>query len=41
VEDLCRELMLEYHADPVVLVHDVLALLENLQEEGLVKVIAT
>jgi hypothetical protein len=33
--------MLEYHADPVELVRDVLALLENLQEEGLVKVIAT
>src|ERR1700721_3181840 len=37
VEDLCRELMLEYHADPVELVRDVLTLLEHLQEEGLVK----
>ena len=39
VEDLCRELMLEYRADPEVLVVDVLTLLEHLQEEGLVKVI--
>ena len=40
VDDLCRELMLEYHADPEMLRKDVLALLESLQEEGLVKVIA-
>ena len=40
VEDLCRELMLEYQADPEVLVRDVLMLLEHLQDEGLVKVIA-
>jgi hypothetical protein len=40
VDDLCRELMLEYHADPEMLTKDVLTLLESLQEEGLVKVIA-
>ena len=40
VDDLCRELMLEYDADPEVLLNDVLTLLEHLQEEGLVKVIA-
>ncbi len=40
VDDLCRELMLEYHADHEVLVKDVIALLEQMQEEGLVKVIA-
>jgi hypothetical protein len=39
VDDLCRELMLEYHADPEVLARDVIALLENLQEEGLVRVV--
>ncbi|HEY3988110.1 MAG TPA: PqqD family protein [Acidobacteriaceae bacterium] len=41
VDDLCRELMLEYHADPEVLVKDVITLLEHMQEEGLVKVVAT
>src|SRR6201995_4811836 len=40
VDDLCRELMLEYQADPEILVKDVITLLEHLQEEGLVKVIA-
>jgi Coenzyme PQQ synthesis protein D (PqqD) len=40
VDDLCRELMLEYHADLEVLVRDVIALLEQLQQEGLVKIIA-
>jgi hypothetical protein len=40
VDDLCRELMLEYAADPEVLQQDVIALLEQMQEEGLVKVIA-
>lgn len=40
VDDLCRELMLEYRADPDALLSDVLTLLEHLQEEGLVKVIA-
>src|SRR5882757_3371528 len=40
VDDLCRELMLEYHADPEVLVKDVISLLEHLQEEGLVRVVA-
>ena len=40
VDDLCRELMLEYHADPETLRKDVLALLEQLQEEGLIKVVA-
>lgn len=40
VEDLCRELMLEYHADFEVLIKDVVALLEQMHEEGLVKVIA-
>jgi Coenzyme PQQ synthesis protein D (PqqD) len=40
VDDLCRELMLEYHADLDVLVKDVIALLEQMQQEGLVKVIA-
>jgi hypothetical protein len=40
VDDLCRELMLEYAADPDVLMKDILALLEQMQEEGLVKVIA-
>jgi hypothetical protein len=39
VDDLCRELMLEYHADLDVLVKDVIALLEQMQQEGLVKVI--
>jgi hypothetical protein len=32
--------MLEYHADPEVLVRDVISLLEQMQEEGLVRVIA-
>ncbi len=41
VDDLCRELMLEYQADPEVLARDVISLLEHLQEEGLVKVVAT
>jgi hypothetical protein len=41
VDDLCRELMLEYAADPDALMKDVIALLEQLQEEGLVKVIAS
>jgi hypothetical protein len=40
VDDLCRELLLEYRADRDVLERDVLALLEQMQEEGLVKVIA-
>jgi hypothetical protein len=40
VDDLCRELMLEYHADAEVLVRDVISLLEHLQEEGLVRVVA-
>ena len=40
VDDLCRELMLEYHADRDVLVRDVIVLLEQMQEEGLIKVIA-
>jgi hypothetical protein len=40
VDDLCRELMLEYHADHGVLVKDVIALLEQMQEEGLIRVIA-
>jgi Coenzyme PQQ synthesis protein D (PqqD) len=40
VDDLCRELMLEYRADAEELLSDVLTLLEHLQEEGLVKVIA-
>ena len=40
VDDLCRELLLEYAADPEVLMKDVIALLEQMQEEGLVKVIA-
>jgi hypothetical protein len=40
VDDLCRELMLEYAADPDVLMKDVIALLEQMQEEGLVKVVA-
>jgi len=40
VDDLCRELMLEYQADPEVLARDVITLLEHLQEEGLVKVVA-
>jgi Coenzyme PQQ synthesis protein D (PqqD) len=40
VDDLCRELMLEYHADLDVLIKDVIALLEQMQQEGLVKVIA-
>jgi Coenzyme PQQ synthesis protein D (PqqD) len=37
VSDLCEELMLEYNADPAVLMHDVIALLEQLQQEGLVR----
>lgn len=40
VDDLCGELLLEYAADPESLATDVIALLERLQEEGLVKVIA-
>jgi hypothetical protein len=40
VDDLCRELMLEYHAEHEVLVRDVIALLEQMQEEGLIRVIA-
>jgi Coenzyme PQQ synthesis protein D (PqqD) len=40
VDDLCRELLLEYAADPEVLMQDVIALLEQMQDEGLVKVIA-
>jgi hypothetical protein len=40
VDDLCRELMLEYHADREMLLSDVIVLLEQMQEEGLVKVIA-
>lgn len=39
VDDLCRELMLAYAADPDVLRKDVIALLEQLQEEGLLTVI--
>jgi hypothetical protein len=38
VDDLCRELMHEYAADPDVLKKDVIALLEQLQEEGLLQV---
>lgn len=41
VDDLCRELMLEYNADPELLRNDVIALLEQLQEEGLVKVLVS
>jgi hypothetical protein len=33
--------MLEYHADPEMLLSDVIVLLEQMQEEGLVKVIAS
>ncbi|MCU1312932.1 MAG: hypothetical protein JWM54_689 [Acidobacteriaceae bacterium] len=40
VDDLCRELLLVYRADRDVLERDVLTLLEQMQEEGLVKVIA-
>jgi Coenzyme PQQ synthesis protein D (PqqD) len=40
VDDLCRELMLEYAAEPDVLMKDVIALLEQMQEEGLVQVAA-
>lgn len=40
VDDLCRELLLEYAADPEVLTKDVIALLEQMLEEGLVKIIA-
>jgi hypothetical protein len=40
VDDLCRELLLEYAADSEVLQKDVIALLEQMQEEGLVKVLA-
>lgn len=39
VEDLCRELMLEYRAELTVLERDVVALLEQLQQEGLVRVV--
>jgi hypothetical protein len=39
VDDLCRELLLEYNADPEELVKDVLALLEQMKEEGLVHVL--
>ncbi len=41
VEDLCGELMLEYNADLAVLRQDVLALLEQMRQEGLVRVIHT
>jgi Coenzyme PQQ synthesis protein D (PqqD) len=40
VDDLCRELMLEDNADTEMLLSDVIVLLEQMQEEGLVKVIA-
>jgi hypothetical protein len=40
VDDLCRELLLEYRAEREVLERDVLALLEQMHEEGLVTVIA-
>jgi hypothetical protein len=40
VDDLCRELLLEYRAERDVLERDVLALLEQMHEEGLVTVIA-
>ena len=39
VDDLCRELMLEYNADAGVLTHDVIALLEQLHHEGLVRIV--
>ncbi len=39
VEDLCRELLLEYRADAAELEQDVLALLRQLHAEGLVKVL--
>jgi Coenzyme PQQ synthesis protein D (PqqD) len=38
VDDLCGELMLEYAADRDTLMKDIIALLEQLQGEGLVKV---
>ena len=38
VDDLCRELLLEYAADRESLTRDVIALLEQMQEEGLLKV---
>lgn len=38
VEDLCRELLLEYAADREALMKDVIALLEQFREEGLLKV---
>jgi hypothetical protein len=38
VDDLCRELMLEYAADADVLMKDVIALLEQMREEGLIRV---
>jgi Coenzyme PQQ synthesis protein D (PqqD) len=40
VDDLCRELLLEYAADPDELMKDVITLLEQMLEEGLVKLIA-
>lgn len=41
IDDLCRELMLEYNADPEVLAADVLTLLEQLREEGLVRIVSS
>ena len=41
VDDLCRELMLEYNADLSVLRQDVLVLLEQMRQEGLLQVIHT
>ena len=38
VEDLCRELLLEYAADREALMKDVIALLEQFRDAGLLKV---
>lgn len=40
VDDLCRELLLEYRAEPAALERDVIALLRQLHAEGLIKVAA-
>lgn len=40
VDDLCRELMLEYKVDVSLLQNDVVTLLQQLREEGLVRVVS-
>ena len=41
VDDLCRELMLEYNVDASLLQNDVVILLQQLRDEGLVRLVST